>query len=353
MTRTKFGCSAGGREGMLYTLCNGKGMKVSVMDYGATLVSVVVPDREGTETDVILGFDSLEGYQRAGGYFGATVGRNCNRIEGASFSIDGKEYQLERNDRGNNLHSGSKGLSLRFWEMQECTEDRLVLAIEDEDLKQGFPGNARITVTFTVTADNGLVIDYQAVSDQKTVFNFTNHSYFNLDGAGSGTAMEHTLSIKASGYTPLKDSCGIPTGEILPVTGTPFDFRMPKTIGKDIEADDAQLKFVGGYDHNFVLDKAGEGVETVAEAVASRSGIRMTVDTDCPGMQLYTANFGGCISGKDGKKYHGRDAFCLETQYYPNAVNELEFPSPITDAGKEYRSRTIYKFDIQEEKTVR
>lgn len=349
IVRTVFGKTADGEEGFLYTIGNSKGMKVSITDYGATLVSVVVPDKNGKETDVILGYDSLEDYLKGDSYFGATVGRNCNRIAGAAVTIDGKKYELEQNDHENNLHSGSKGVSLRFWLLEKCTENSLTLEIEDEDLEQGFPGNASISVTFTVTEECELLIDYRAVSDRKTVFNFTNHAYFNLNGAGSGTAMKHMLSLRASHYTPLIDSHAIPTGELAPVEGTPFDFREQKPIGRDIEENHEQLKFVGGYDHNFALDKIGEGVETAAVALGPQSGIRMTVLTDCPGIQLYTANFGDVKTGKAGKQYHGRDAFCLETQYFPNSINEPGFATPVTEAGEVYISRTIYKFDAEQE----
>lgn len=348
MKKKLFGSDADGREGFLYTIGNTKGLQVSVTDYGATIVSIMALDRTGKETDVIFGYDSLEEYLKGDSYFGATVGRNCNRIAGAAFSIDNETYRLEQNDNENNLHSGSHGVSLRFWDLKECTDNSLTLEIEDADLEQGFPGNARIRVSFTVTEENELVIEYRAVSDKKTVFNFTNHAYFNLNGAGSGTAMDHVLSLRASHYTPLISSHAIPTGELAEVEGTPFDFREPKTIGRDIGAEDEQLKFVGGYDHNFALDRTSEGMEEAAVAIGPESGIRMTVSTDCPGIQLYTANFTDCKRGKKGKEYHGRDAFCLETQYFPNSVNEPGFATPITEAEEEYCSRTIYKFDVLE-----
>ena len=346
MKKKMFGKAADGREGTLFTIGNSKGLQVSVTDYGATLVSVMTPDKAGNSTDVIFGYDSLEEYLKGDCYFGATVGRNCNRIAGAEFSIDGKTYKLEQNDNENNLHSGSRGVSQRFWEVKECTDDSLTLEIEDADLEQGFPGNAKIEVTFTVTEDNELVIDYRAVSDQKTVFNFTNHAYFNLNGEGSGTATEHVLCLRASHYTPLISSHAIPTGELAEVAGTPFDFREPKTIGRDIGAENEQLHFVGGYDHNFALDRTSGGMELAAVAIGQESGIRMTISTDCPGIQLYTANFTDCKLGKGKKEYHGRDAFCLETQYFPNSVNEPGFATPVTEAGEQYHSRTTYKFDI-------
>lgn len=345
MKKKVFGTTADGRKGYLFTIGNNRGLEVSVTDYGASIVSIIVLDRNEKPTDVVLGYDSLEEYLRGDSYFGATVGRNCNRIEGAAFSMDGRTYKLEDNNFGNNLHSGSHGVSFRFWNLKACTDNSLTLELEDKDLEQGFPGNAKIEVSFTVTEDNALVIDYRAVADQKTVFNFTNHAYFNLNGEGSGTAMGHLLSLRASHYTPFKGFGGIPTGELAEVAGTAFDFREPKTIGKDLGAGDEQLGFTGGYDHNFVIDKASDGVETAAVVYGQESGIRMTVSTDCPGIQLYSANFPGSKTGKGGKEYHGRDAFCLETQYFPNAVNEPGFATPVTEAGEIYRSRTIYKFD--------
>lgn len=346
MEKKQFGRTADGKEATLYTISNQKGMRVQVTDYGATLVSIFVKDRDGKDTDVILGYDEVADYQKRTCYLGATIGRNCNRISGAEIEIDGETYALEANDRGNNLHSGSECTSCRFWDVKDYSDSRIVLEIQDAHLQQGFPGNATMEVTFEVTEDNGLSISYYAVSDQKTVFNMTSHGYFNLNGAKSGTAKDHTLQIKASHYTPVRDSKAIPTGEIAAVEGTPFDFRTPKTIGRDIRVQNEQLSYGNGYDHNFALDKEKEGLETVAAAYGPKTGIRMEVITDAPGLQLYTANFIGGQNGKGGIAYADRDAFCLEAQYFPNAVNEPNFVSPLTEAGEAYRSQTIYKFSI-------
>lgn len=341
-----FGKTAEGKEAHLYTIANQAGMRVFVTDFGATLVSVFVKDKDGNDRDVIFGYDDVADYEGATSYFGATVGRNCNRISDAKITIDGVEYPLEPNDRGNNLHSGANTVSWRLWDVKEYTDNRITLQIEDADLQQGFPGNALIHVTFEVTDQNEIVISYAAKTDKKTVFNFTNHAYFNLNGAGNGTAMDHILQIQASRYTPVKDSRAIPTGELAPVEGTAFDFREAKPIGRDVNAEDEQLGYGHGYDHNFVLDKKTEGVETVATAYSPKSGIRLEVRTDCIGLQLYTANFGGQVEGKNGLIYHGRDAFCLEAQYFPNAINEPNFVSPLTEAGETYESQTIYAFSI-------
>jgi aldose 1-epimerase len=346
MEQRQFGYTKDGREATCYTIGNHEGMKVLVTDYGATLVSIFVPDRRGNLTDVILGCEDVAAYEKQSCYFGAVVGRNCNRISGAKFAIDGVEYSLEPNDRGNNLHSGSEGLSGRFWTVKEHQENRITLEITDEDRRQGFPGNATIQVTYEVTEENALVISYAAASDQKTVFNFTNHSYFNLNGAGNGTILDHTLQIRASYFTPT-DEKAIPTGELRPVEGTPFDFRREKRIGADIEAEDEQLGYGSGYDHNFALDKETSGLELVATAYSSTSGIRMKVSTDCIGMQLYSANFIGGQPGKNGVVYQNCGAFCLETQYFPNAINEPNFATTLTEEGETYESKTIYTFSVE------
>jgi aldose 1-epimerase len=329
MKKTQFGRTADGQPAYLYSISNKKGMRVQTMNYGAAIVSIEVPDRDGRMTNVVLGYDDVSTYQREANYFGAVVGRNCNRISNSAVVIDGVTYQLEDNERGNNLHSGANGVSKRLWSVKEQTENRIVFEIEDLDLQQGFPGNAVIGVTYEVTEENALVISYHAVSDKKTVFNFTNHAYFNLNGAWEGKVLDHTLQINATFYTPI-DSKMIPTGELAAVEGTPFDFRKTKTIGRDIGQ---------GYDHNFALDRKIDGVEKVASAYSPRTGIRMEVSTDCLGMQFYTPEYLGTQNFA---------AFCLETQYFPNAVNEPRFVSPLTDAGEPYDSTTVYSFSIGE-----
>uniref|UniRef100_UPI0040286993 aldose epimerase family protein n=1 Tax=Agathobacter sp. TaxID=2021311 RepID=UPI0040286993 len=346
MKQTTFGKTAEGTEASLYTIGNSKGMRALVTNFGAALVSVFVKNKNGEDTDVVLGYDDVADYQKNTCYFGAIVGRSCNRIANARFTLNGVEYQLEANDNENSLHSGSNGTSERFWEVISCTDQAITLQIEDADLQQGYPGNAVIQVTYEVTEDNGLEITYHAKSDKDTVFNFTNHAYINLNGHASGSVLDQTVQIKASHFTPVKDGKAIPTGELADVEGTPFDFRVAKTLGQDINADNDQLRYGSGYDHNFALDRTGGEVEKVATAYAPESGIQLEVYTDCPGIQLYSANFIQGQKGKGGVVYKDREAFCLETQYFPNSINEPNFKSPITKAGKDYASKTIYKFSL-------
>ena len=344
MEKVSFGKTADGTEAFLYTIYNKTGMRVQLTDFGAALVSLVVKDRDGQDTDVILGHDDVSVYQKEVSCFGAVVGRHCNRISSAEVTIDGTKYPLQANDNENNLHSGSNGTTWRFWKVSEVTENKIVFEIEDAHLQQGFPGNAVMSVTYEVTDENELCIRYHASADRKTVFNLTNHAYFNLNGSRSGTALNHQLQILASHYTPVRDSHAIPTGEIAEVDKTPFDFREAKTIGRDIDADCDQLRYVNGYDHNFAIDKKKDGVELAAVAGGDQSGIQMQVWTDCIGIQLYTGNFLQGEHGKGGITHCDRDAFCLETQFFPNAVNEPNFVSPLKNAGEPYDSTTIYKF---------
>ncbi|MCD7708298.1 MAG: galactose mutarotase [Clostridiales bacterium] len=346
MEKQAYGKTEDGREATLYTISNGNGMKAQLLDYGATLVSLIVPDRDGKPQDVVLGYTDVAEYESHTSYFGATVGRNCNRISDAKFTLDGVEYQVDVNDNENNLHSGKTGTSMRYWTVKDYAENRITFSIEDANLTQGFPGDAVMEVTYAITDDNGLSISYYGKSDKKTVFNMTNHAYFNLNGHASGNVLEQTLKVNASHYNPLKSAKAIPTGENADVAGTPFDFREEKTIGRDIKQDNVQLSYPGGYDHNFVLDRKGDGMETAAVAYGPKTGIRMEVITDCIAMQLYTANTIGDQAGKGGAIYPDYGAMCLETQYCPNAINEPNFVSPITGANEEYRSKTIYRFSV-------
>lgn len=347
MSKKAFGTTSKGVEASLYEISNGGGLRVLLTDYGASVVSIFVKDKDGNERDVILGYDNVKSYEKEYSYFGATVGRYANRISDAKINIEGVEYKLEANDNENSLHSGSNGFSKRFWTVKEQKADEITLGIEDADLEQGFPGNAVVDVTFKVTEENALAIIYNAKADKTTTFNMTNHSYFNLNGHASGSVYTHTLQINAEHYTPVKDSKAIPTGEIAPVEGTPFDFTEAKPIGRDIEANDTQLHYGSGYDHNFAIDKTAPGVEKVATAYSPESGIQMEVYTDCVGIQLYTANFIVGQEGKGGVKYNNRDAFCLETQFYPNSINETNFSTPVTKAGDTYHTETDYKFSVR------
>lgn len=346
MRKTSFGTTKSGCAASTYEIGNGRGVRLIATDFGATVVSIFVKDKNGTERDVILGYDDLASYERAECYFGATVGRNANRIANAKVTIDGVEYELEKNDNENSLHSGSNGVSVKMWDVEEYTDTKITFGYTSKDMEQGFPGNCQMHVTYEVTEQNEFKITYHIVSDKKTVINMTNHSYFNLAGQENGNVLDQTLQIAASHYTPMKDSKSIPTGEIASVEGTPFDFRKEKPIGQDIKASHEQLIFANGYDHNFAIDKTKDGVEKIASAYCGESGIRMDVYTDLPGVQLYTANFVGGQHGKKGAVYVQNSAFCLETQYYPNAVNEPNFASPVFDAGQPYDSTTVYAFSV-------
>lgn len=345
MKKESFGKTSIGLETYKYNIENKKGMRVVLTDMGAAIVEIWVKDSEGNFRDVALGYDDVQLYEKEGTYFGAIVGRYANRISNAEFEIDGTVYKLDANNNENNLHSGAKGLAREVWKVAEQEENRIVfscLAVDD-----GFPGTATCYVTYEVTEENELKISYAATPDKKSPFNMTNHAYFNLNGHDAGTILNHELLIKASGYTPVIDNKAIPTGEIANVENTPFDFRVSKPIGRDIEEEFEQLIFGQGYDHNFVLDKEAEGVEKIAEAYSADSGIKMEVYTDCVGVQLYTGNFLDNDLGKRGHCYERRAGFCLETQFFPNSINEPKFLRPITDAGETYKTQTIYKFDVK------
>lgn len=345
MTST-FGKTTSGEEAKLVTLVNKKGMSIEVTNYGATLVSVSVPDQKGHLYDVVLGYDDVTDYEKNGGYLGATIGRNGNRIGNAVVTINGKAYALDKNEKVHNLHSGFKGFNSVIWEM-ELKEESLsvVFTHHSPDGDQGFPGNVNVSVTYTLTEENEVKIQYKGISDADTILNMTNHSYFNLDGHDSGTdVLNHTLWLDADAFTAV-DADLIPTGENPVVEGTPMDFRTEKRIGRDIAADFEQLKLTSGYDHNFVLNHQGEGMRKIAVAKAGKSGIVMEVYTDLPGVQLYTGNFVTTDQiGKDGHAYDKHRGFCLETQVYPDANHHADFPTSIVKAGETYETDTVYKF---------
>lgn len=350
MNKVSFGKTSWGKETYKYTIENSNGMKVVVTDMGASVVEIWVKDKAGNLRDVALGYDDVQQYEKEGTYFGAIVGRNANRIAGAKFEMDGIEYQLEANDNENNLHSGAKGLSRIVWTLVEHEKNKIIFTYSNYGyggIEDGFPGRYGCNITYEVTEQNELVISYYGTSHQKTIFNMTNHTYFNLNGHNSGTILEHELMIKASAYTPVVDSKAIPTGEIATVDNTPFDFRVSKPIGQDIEADFDQLKYGQGYDHNFAIDHESDKVEKIAEVYSPESGIRMEVDTDCVGVQLYTGNFLNGDRGKGGHNYERRAGFCLETQFFPNSINESNFLSPIVEAGRVYASQTVYRFSVK------
>lgn len=344
--RSEFGTVCDGCKASAYRITNSSGAYITVSDYGALLVQLVVPDREGKLTDVVLGYDRAEDYEANKGHLGAVIGRNGNRIEGGTFNLNGTDYQLEINEGGhNNLHSGSHFYEKRMWTTAvNESAGSVAFTLHSPDGDQGFPGNFDVTVTYTLTEDNEVKIHYEGMSDKDTVANMTNHSYFNLNGEGKGTIMDHLLTIHAEGYTPV-DEFSIPYGTVDPVEGTPFDFRTAKTIRQDSEADDEQLAHTGGYDHNFAPD--GSGMREVAEACSLETGIVMKVFTDQPGVQFYAGNGIHDLVGKGGKVYHVREGFCLETQHFPNAVNVLAFESPRLSAGEHYSTTTSYAFSTR------
>lgn len=342
-----FGKNSAGEEVKVYTLQNGNGMKVSFLDLGAAVHEIFVENKEGQLVQVSAIYDNPISYERETTYFGAVVAPNANRIADAKFEIDGETYKIDANNNENNLHSGYHTLAKKIWSVKEQTESKIVFAYDAKDLEQGFPGNIHYEVTYEVTEDNELSISYYALSDKKTTINMTNHTYFNLAGALSGSVENQELWIKASHYTPVKDAKAIPTGEIVPVEETPFDFRVAKEIGRDIRNDFEQLIYGQGYDHNFAIDKDTEGIEKIATAYSKETGIQMEVWSDCIGVQLYTGNFMEGQTGPKGHKYVKHGAFCLETQYFPNAINETNFVCPITEANVPYETKTIYAFSVK------
>ena len=350
ITTKSFGRTTSGEEATLYTMTNKNGMKVSVTNFGANIVEIVVPDRNGSMADVNLGYDSVEKYEINPPGYGSFMGRVANRIAGASFTIGGRRYELTKNDGENCLHGGLKSYNKYTYEAEIIEEDGCV-SVEfsrlSPDMEQGFPGNLDLTVSYTLTDDNELVLEYFAVSDKDTIINLTNHSYFNLGGEGSGTVLNQKVWINADQITTT-DSGLIPTGEFTDVEGTPMDFRVMKPIGQDIEADYEPLKQGFGYDHNYVLNHEIPGaVEKVAELYDETSGRCMEVFTDLPGMQFYTANHIGSETGKGGKTYHSRDAVCFETQFFPNTANIESFPGGRISAREEFESSTIYRFSVR------
>ncbi|MDR0198972.1 MAG: galactose mutarotase [Streptococcaceae bacterium] len=333
-----FGKLASGEAVSLYTLKNAAGMEVAVTDFGACTQAIRVPSASGELVDVVLGYDDLAGYLHNDCFLGATIGRNANRIAGGKFAIDGKSYQLAQNDGVNNLHSEPNGYETRLWDFVSTDEakNELVLSIVSPDGDQGFPGEMKVAATFALSEDNVFSVSYDGVTDATTVFNPTNHSYFNLNGAGSGTILGHALTLKASQFTPIQDGGAIPTGEKRDVDGV-FDFRKGKKIGTEIDADEEQLHFVGGYDHNYVLDTG----DTFATVVGDKTGIRLEISSNAKNVQFYSGNSLNGVSGKNGAIYKRREAFCLEPQFAPDAVNQSKFESPVLKVG-DRRTRMIY-----------
>ena len=346
---SEFGKTEEGVPVYRYVLANGMGVEAVVINYGAALVSLKVPDRSGKASDVVLGYDNLTGYEHDKSYFGATIGRYGNRIAGGQFSVDGQIFHVPKNDGPNSLHGGSPGFNKRVWtgvDRSRAGSQVLELSYVSEDGEEGYPGRLHVSVTYTLPAkSNELRIDYSVTTDKDTVINLTNHSYFNLSGMASKEILEHQLVLRASQFTPV-DSTLIPTGELRNVIGTPFDYRTPTAIGARINQDDEQLKFGKGYDHNWVLDRGEKpGLQLAAEVFEPTSGRVLEVLTTEPGIQFYSGNFlDGTVRGKGGELYAHRTGFCLETQHFPDSPNHKNFPSTVLKAGATYRSTTVFRF---------
>ena len=336
-----------GKPTGLYTLKNGNGMVVRITNYGAIIVSIIVPDRNGNFKDIVQGYDTIKEYIEGNSpYMGAICGRCANRIAGGRFELMGKQYSLAVNNGPNHLHGGIVGFSKVVWDVLDADSSQVQLEYVSKDGEENYPGNLRVSVTYMLTGNNELKIIYRAMTDKSTVVNLAGHSYFNLAGEGSGSIYDQELMINARYYTPVDDT-SVPTGEILGVRSTPMDFTSPKKIGAEIDSDFEQLRFGAGYDHNFVLDHPAGVTGLAASAFDPSSGRVLEVYTTQPGLQLYTANWIDNEKGKGGKRYGRRWAFCLETQHFADAVNKPHFPSTILNPGEEYRHSCIYKFSTR------
>ncbi len=346
MKKMSWGKLPDGRAVDLFTLTNGKGMEASICNYGGVVVSLKPADKNGAAaTDVVLGYDSFEPYIQNPSYFGALIGRYGNRIAHGAFKLDGVTYHVPKNDGANALHGGVNGFNKKLWTAREIPGG-VELSYLSKDGEEGYPGDLKAKATYTLTPDNELRIDYSATTDKDTVVNLTNHSYFNLAGQGEGDILGHEIMIEADRFTPV-DAGLIPTGELKPVEGTPFDFRKASVIGSRIDDQNEQLKLGKGYDHNFVLNRKGGSVELAARVRDPKSGRVMEVLTDQPGVQFYTGNFlDGTQQGKGGKAYQKRCAFCLETQHFPDSPNQPSFPSTELKPGQEYKTSTVYRFPL-------
>jgi aldose 1-epimerase len=343
---TKFQKEIDGKKTNLYILKNKNNLQAAFTNYGGRLVSLLVPDSTGKLIDVVVGFDSVEGFvQATEPYFGATIGRYGNRIAKGKFTLDGKEYTLATNNGQNTLHGGKKGYQYVVWDAKQPNDHTLELSYLSKDMEEGFPGNLMVKVTYSLTDDNELKMAYEATTDKRTVVNLTNHAFFNLNGEGSGTILNHVLQIYADQYTPV-DTTLIPLGKNAPVISTPFDFNTPTTIGKRIDAVDQQLTAGKGYDHNFVLNGTkGLGMTHAATVKGDKSGIIMEIYTQEPGLQFYSGNFMQSKNKfKGGSTDDFRTALALETQHFPDSPNQPGFPSTVLDPGKVYKTSSIYKF---------
>ncbi|MGI9551778.1 MAG: aldose epimerase family protein [Aurantibacter sp.] len=341
-----------GKQTKFYTLTNVNDVEITLTNFGQRLISLYVPDKNGNFEDVVLGPSNLDGFMAQGGaFFGAVVGRYGNRIGKGEFELNGVKYTLAKNNGENHLHGGIKGFNAVVWDVDQHSENSIIFSRTSPDMEEGYPGNLQVTVSYRLTDDNELKIDYQASTDKTTIVNLTHHSFFNLAGEASGSIADHVMMINADAFTPVDEGL-IPTGEIRKVEGTPFDFRGAKPIGQDIEADDEQIKFGKGYDHNYVLNDEPvneDGLALAAKVVEPKSGRTMEVYTNEPGVQFYTGNFmDGSYTGKAGKPYVFRGTFCLETQHFPDSPNKPDFPSTVLEPGDIYNSSCTYKFGVQQ-----
>ena len=331
----------------LYTLKNKNGMEVCITNFGARIVSIMTPDKNGKMTDVVLGFDNIDDYINVPSDFGATIGRYANRIGDGKITIDGKEIQLPQNNGSHCLHGGPTGWQYQVFKTNQLDAQTIKLTVESPDGDNNFPGNVVASVTYTLTEDNAIDIKYDATTDQKTVINMTNHSYFNLSGNPSVSGMDHILYLAGDSITPI-DSTFMTNGEMMAVAGTPFDFNTPKAISQDVtNLENEQIKFGKGFDHNWVLNTKGDIRQVAAKLTSPTTGITLEVYTDEPGIQLYTGNFlDGTVKGKNGIVYPQRASICLETQHYPDSPNKAHWPSVILEPGKTYTSHCIFKFGV-------
>jgi len=352
MQKQAFGKTPDGQPVDLYTLTNKNGMEATITNYGGTVVSIKVPDHQGKFEDVVLGYDKVTDYAEGKSYFGAIIGRYGNRIAHGKFSIGKSNYTLAKNNGENTLHGGNIGFNKRVWTAKDVSSPAgpaLELTYLSKDMEEGFPGNLSVNVVYTLTEQNALKIDYSATTDKDTVVNLTNHSYFNLAGQGNGDILQHLVLLHADKFTPV-DAGLIPTGELRPVKGTPFDFSKPTAIGSRIDQDEEQIKLGMGYDHNFVLNRRIENGTLALAAVVHepKTGRVLEVWTTEPGVQFYTGNFlDGTGTGKGGKPYARRTAFCLETQHFPDSPNHPDFPSTLFKPGDHYHTTTEYKFSTE------
>jgi aldose 1-epimerase len=344
-----FGRTKDGYDVTAYRLENGLGASAVILDYGCTVQSLCMPNARGTFTDVVLGYDTVSAYEENSGYVGAVIGRVANRIGKSEFTLNGKTCRLARNDGDNHLHGGLRGFDKMIWKAAAAGQNELVLTRLSPDGEENYPGNLEVKITYILTGDNELRIMYDAAADVDTIVNLTNHSYFNLNGGGS--VLGHELQIFAGQLTENDPDC-LPTGKLLSVSDSPFDFRNPKPLGRDIQAPDSQLRYGSGYDHNYVLTN-GKGTLLMTRAAVLHStdtGIRMTILTTQPGMQLYSGNHLTPRKGKNGTLIDKHGGVCLETQVWPNAMAYAHFPSPILRAGNRYHTETVYHFDVTEKK---